>query len=473
MDNRIEQFKALIQPWISAYDRMAIAAMGIHENGKDTLLSARIVLAPSVGAPYKVPALKTTKLWATAQSISFSREKLSTILRDVENGVVRIGAIDATLELDHTNKPNLGYQTGPHSAHGGNQSAPRIATLTSTGSFILSALGRVLDAQTIDWHLRSLSPPFSDLADLHVHFGLPAPNQAGDNSLIEIIARPPVEMDGRSTIENGMARIRVIAASKANRQKISVGIRAILQDNPPLRSIVKARDLSWSKVNKIYEGEANVNIVSARAVQCFVSYAGAITQQFWIIDPKRLINPRLAIHSAFDDNLQILKRLLFETKKSDSRSFEDGVAMLLGLLGFSVTQHGRSKKLSDAADIVALTPTGHVAMVECTIGLPDQDDQVAKALQRAEALRKSLELSGWPGIQIMPVIVTPLAEAEIHGHRKTAEGQGVAVACLENIQQALTQVYLPPDADRLFTEAMQRRRTSSLGVLQSTRNSLI
>ena len=138
MDTRIEQFKSLIEPWIGAYDRISISAMGTRENSKSILLSARIVLAPTVSAPFQVAPLKDPALWATTQTISFSQKNLQKIFLAMETGALHVGKIDASLELDHTNKPNLGYQTGPHMAHGGNQSAPRFATLTATALTRLS-----------------------------------------------------------------------------------------------------------------------------------------------------------------------------------------------------------------------------------------------------------------------------------------------------------------------------------------------
>ena len=147
--------------------------------------------------------------------------------------------------------------------------------------------------------------------------------------------------------------------------------------------------------------------------------------------------------------------------------------MLMSMLGFSVTQHGRSQKLSDAPDIIAVSPAGHIAVVECTVGLPDQDDQIAKVLQRAEVIRRSLATSGWREVQVLPIIVTPLSESEIQGHKKEAESQGVVVACLENIQQTLIQVQFPVDPDRLYSEAVQRLRTLPLVFGAPAKTSLI
>ena len=473
MQQEVERFRKSIEPWLNTYDRIAVSAMGIHEGNKKLLLSARIVLAPSVAPPYHVPRLNDSIFWAVAETTSFSKKSWGQLLDQLVTGTLGVGKLQASLAQDATSTPNLSYRSDPHSANGGNQSAARFVTLSLTGGSRASAIGRATNYVEVDWYLRSHNPPFSDLSDLHAYYGLPSPFEANDSSLVEIVARPPMEMDQRSIIENGTARIRVLSSKKAYRKSISVGFRGIGSSANQLRETVSANQFTWTETDRLFEGEALVEVGDTPTLQCFLSYAGSGIQQWWVHDPQRLLNPRLAIHAAFDTNQTVLKRLLFESKKSDSRSFEDGVAMLMSMLGFAVTQHGRSQKLSDAPDIIAITPAGHVTVVECTVGLPDQDDQIAKVLQRAEAIRKSLASSGWREVQILPIVVTSLSESEIQGHKKDAESQGVVVACLENIQRALTQVQFPVDTDRLFREAVQRLRMLPMVFGAPLRNSLI
>jgi hypothetical protein len=55
---------------------------------------------------------------------------------------------------------------------------------------------------------------------------------------------------------------------------------------------------------------------------------------------------------------------------------------LLTLLGFSVANYGRIPKLQKGPDIIAITPSGHVGVVECTVGLINESDKLAKLVQR-------------------------------------------------------------------------------------------
>lgn len=67
------------------------------------------------------------------------------------------------------------------------------------------------------------------------------------------------------------------------------------------------------------------------------------------------------------------------------------MALLFGMLGFSIAQHGRAPKLAEAPDFIATTQAGNIAVVECTSDLPDKGDQVATAIRRAEQARRSLD----------------------------------------------------------------------------------
>jgi hypothetical protein len=433
--------------------------MGVFEGGKAVLLSARILLAPGISSAKTVAPLNSPVFWAKSEVLPLSAEDLDQLLSEAAAGRISLGGLECMLALDPSFPPHVLYLPGYPPSFGGDQSAPRLPTLMVTGGNRHAAVDKVVKPAELDWILRALDPPFADLADLHGYYSLPPPSQSGDASLIEVVARPPVELDARSMVQEQRAHIRVLAVKGANLKDVSVGFRGVGGSGGVIRGMVAPDRFSWHETDKLFEGEAIVEIGDIPTVQCFLSYGGSGIHQWWIVDPERLLNPRHAIHSAFDPDLAVLKRLLFESRKSDSRSFEDGVAMLLGMLGFSATQHGRSQKLSDAPDIIAITPAGNVVVVECTIGLPDQDDQVAKALQRAEALRRALARAGWSGVQVLPVVVSALPHAEIKGQKEDAENKGVAVACLDDIEKALTQMRVPVDAERLFRGTVERLST--------------
>jgi hypothetical protein len=85
----------------------------------------------------------------------------------------------------------------------------------------------------------------------------------------------------------------------------------------------------------------------------------------------------------------------------------------LWLLGFSVAQLGGTPRTQDAADIIATTPNGHFAVIECTTGLLKADNKLPLLHDRAQAVRRALESSAHNQLRVLPVIVTTKSREEI------------------------------------------------------------
>lgn len=462
MNPSIENFRDLVSPWIAGYRTIWLSGVGLKDGDRNVMLTGRVVLSPSLNLDHNVDPLNDPLLWTISKVFPFKAEDFGAILATFEEGRIDVGGFKAELPDDQRDKLHPMYNPGHHYSYGGNQAAVRVPVLSATGGARSTSINKVFKANEFEWYLPTLDPPFVDAADLHAYYGLPSPSQNGDQLSLEISVNPPVEFSDNSIIEKETAFIRILAAKGTNTSLVSVGIRTVGGAAKQRRLKVRSNQITWKEADKLLEGEFAIGVADCPTVQCFLSFAGQSIQQRWILDPSRLLNPRHAMHAAYDGDHVVLRRLLFEGKKSDSREFEDGVAMVLGMLGFSVTQHGRSQKLSDAPDIMAITPQGHVAIVECTVGLPDQDDQVAKVYQRAEALRRTLSGSGWPGIRVMPVVVTSLTEGDIRLHKAPAQKQGVTILCREDIEQALLRIRLPADADQFFKQASEQLKLSFL-----------
>ncbi len=90
-------------------------------------------------------------------------------------------------------------------------------------------------------------------------------------------------------------------------------------------------------------------------------------------------------------------------------AFESAVSTLLTLLGFSVSNYGRIPKLQKGPDIIAVTPSGHVGIIECTIGLINENDKLAKLVQRTTLIKEKLTDARYGHLQLQSTIVTPLS----------------------------------------------------------------
>jgi hypothetical protein len=461
MSNGAESFRTLVRDWLPCFDRIAIGAVGFFDGAERRVMSAQLVLAPSQMMPKDRPELCDRLFWGALETRPFSPNQVDALLDDFGNGIVRFSKWSARLPLENGQRPHATFFPGHHPSQPPNQSAPRLATLIQTGISRQVALQSVIALSEIDWHLRACAVPFFDLNDLLSEYGLPTPPPLGDTTVIEFVVRAPVEIDIKSSIVEGQARVQIRASSNANRNAVSIGYRDVGPESNRRRGRLPAGSIAWRQADEWLEGSATVDVGKVPALQCFVSYEGVAAHSWWVVDPTKLLNPRQAVHLAFDSEQKRLKSLLFDSKRSDAREFEDGVALLLAMLGFSVTQHGRSQKLSDAPDVLAVTPSGNVVVVECTVGTPTEGDQIAKILRRSEAIRKSVTAAGWPSIQVLPLVVTNLSEAEMPGEREEATGRGVVVAGREDIEAALQEAQFAVDAERWFKTALDQINSAS------------
>jgi hypothetical protein len=204
----------------------------------------------------------------------------------------------------------------------------------------------------------------------------------------------------------------------------------------------------------------------AAVLQAFLSYERISLHHWWVTDPKKHLNPRYAIHQVFDQDLELLRRMLLTPETDKQYAFEGAVSTLLSLLGFSVANYGRIPKLQKGPDIIVLTPLGHVGIIECTVGLLNENDKLAKLVQRTKLIKAKLADAGYGYLQLQSAIMTPLSRDEVAVDLATAGEHGIAVICKEDIEGMLRQVVLPPNADRLFQEAKRLIPSSEPSLFQ-------
>lgn len=462
MNNAKIGFKKLVEPWVATYDQLIVSAIGVFDGVEKRIVGARVLLAPSfINEHTKILPLQGEIFWGQLEVRPWDPSDFEDLLENIVNGFLIIDSVKASLPKDDGPTPYPIFYSGSHPAFGGNQAPLRFPALVMRGGGRRKILDRVVGEENLEWHLWASSPPFFDLADLYTHFRLFHPAQIGDETQIELMARAPIVIDARSVISEKKARLVLIASRAIDKNLISVGFRALANESGVVRSKMHSKEIRWIENDKGMEGFLEIDVGGAPAIQCFLSYANIGVQQFWVFDPSLHLNMRHAVHSAFDPNQDVVRRLVIEPKDTDSREFEEGVAMLLSMLGFSVTQHGRSQKLSKAPDIVAITPQNRIAVIECTVGLPGAGDQFATVRRRTETLRKSLLQSGWPNMTLYPIVVSALPEAEIGDHKKEASEQGILVICREDLQAGLDRVRLPVDPDQMLVSAFGRLKLPS------------
>lgn len=304
-----------------------------------------------------------------------------------------------------------------------------------------------------DWELKSAEIPFDSLHELLNEFSL-GPYK-GDFSNVEVVAIPIAEIDLNSAVQGEYAKPAIFLANALSPADCHVGYRILLHGQVIDRGTVNGSQMEWATGDYYKRGVCSVRIPSGAVLQCFAVYRGHAHHQGWVADPELSQNPNRAALEEFDEKLIVLRDYLFEEQKQrkDARDFEVGIAWLLWMLGFSVAHAGATSRTSDATDILATTPEGHMALVECTTGHIKADTKLAKLVERAQTVRRRLDASGNRHIRLLPVIVTTLSREEAKADLDKAEQLGVVVVTSEDVSAALGRSVLRQNADLIFSDA--------------------
>jgi hypothetical protein len=187
-----------------------------------------------------------------------------------------------------------------------------------------------------------------------------------------------------------------------------------------------------------------------------------VQHYWWVTDPAATQNPRRAAYEVFDPEFSVLREFLSrQGRGQNARDLEFGVAWLMWMLGFSVASLGSTGKTQDFSDVIATTPNGHFAVVECTTGQLRADNKLPLVVERATALRRNVERSNNRHLRVLPVMVTSKLRDEVRADLAHAQQLGVVVLTREDMEAALEQrTRFMPDADAIFAEA-ERSLSSS------------
>lgn len=450
-DKNFSSFEGLLALWADGYKCAVVSYVGLKTAQGPRLLFGRILLEPArVGVNDKDFRFETEHVIAARYISGATPSNIKSFLEHARNG--QLPTIDSTTTcLPIQTDGNLSTYFSPIH-HPFVSEGPRLPTLRVSGTSRHNLGVEVGDARSLDWELKAADLPFENLDELLSQCSLPTQMQMGDSTALEIVAKSPVMITGTSTIEGSNAIIECHLAAALDIGKLRLGYRVFHKDNLE-RASVNGSELDWRQEEDIKVGTYRMTVGSASLLQVFLSYAGISHHQWWVTDPKKRLNPRYAVHQVFDEDLELLRRMLLKPETDKSPTFENAVSTLLSLLGFSVSNYGRIPKLQRGPDIIAFSPAGHIAVVECTLGLLDENDKLAKLVQRAKLIRDKLNVTGYGFLQSLAVIVSPLSRDEVTANLETAGKHDIAVVCKENIEEMLNQVNLPPNADKLFEDA--------------------
>ena len=447
-----EGFKALIRPWQETYEAAIYAYVALKTSSGLKLLTGRVqwVTMPS--------NIAVDELRFDSEHIVARRGVTSAALCPVDQSIEqalqgKMPAMDYDVALPIRDGGSLNVTFNPFYPPW-ISSGPRASTLIVTGE----AARDLYAISDLEWELRSSSVPFHSLGDLCDECGIPERFQYSNQTMLQLIAEAPGHISEQSRFEKGKVEIVCAVGKRTDPARWRVGYKISDLHAVMHRGSCEGSECQWTTDGEERRGVCYPPVKEALIVQAYLSYDGVGVHDFKISDPTGYANVRYKVYEAVAGDIGVLENMLEGggTKKNDADAFEAGVALLLGLLGFSLLPFTMSHVLRDAPDLVVLSENGNILVVECTIGPLDNKGKLGKLAQRALDIRNALEASGASMPEIQTVMMSLVSRESASGDMENAGKANIAVLCTEDIQELLQMVPSAPDADKVFDHIKAR-----------------
>ncbi|MDH3354791.1 MAG: hypothetical protein OEL79_06210 [Chromatiales bacterium] len=311
----------------------------------------------------------------------------------------------------------------------------------------------------IDNSLRLSTPPFDGLNDALSWLGLGENTPGNMYPKIDVRINPPVDLIiDESSLNNDEFKMTLHAHPQFNVELVQVAIRAVPGDNLNSRLQV-ASEIEWATIqNGRRIGSAIINIKNSDNLLAILMVGNSIVRRQWFLDPDKARSNRFLAVQNFDKGLKMTKLAVLDTR--DSLKFENGIAALLFLLGFSPCVQLET----DSPDLVVQTPAGRLVLVECTLKISDFSAKIGKLVDRRGSLVKELEKSGHPSL-VKSVIVCRLPRDQIAAHVDQLRSYKTILITEEQLRDAFDRVRDHNDPDKFIQDAESALGNDSQQVL--------
>lgn len=449
-----EAFLSCIAPWQDGYTFCRILLLAVRDGSEFKIVNGVLIVRADALAE-KPRIHETRSVFAGQFDIEGGLTAVRQVIDEIGNGQLLIGGRKFVFPLPANGRPSAYFEfLNPVGLPDGR----RLTSLKLSGASRFPFFNQA----RLDWELRSHNVPMDGLSEAAFEIGIPL---AGDSCSFEVTAIPVAFLDAHSAINGATASISLLCASALDVAKVTLGYKVFHNRAVIERGTRVSPDFEWTMQGQMRRGTLTMAVPNGAMVHCFPTYNGEAQQRYWIVDPHAIPNARRAAYAVFDRELQTLRDFLSESredKKSPQHDFENGVAVLLYLLGFSAINLGGIPRLQDAPDAIVTSPQGHYAIVECTLGLPDRDDKLTKLFKRSQDLRGALDRAGLSQKKLLPVIVTALPRTTVPKiEAEKAQELGIALVTSEDINSVLERSMFGELADVLYAEFSQSIETTA------------
>lgn len=304
-----------------------------------------------------------------------------------------------------------------------------------------------LELSAIDSSLRAASPPFDGLSDISNWLGFSNLIEGSRSSGINIRVGPPVDLIiDECSLHEERLRIVIHAHPRFDTSHIGLAVKAV-----PERGLSSRRQIAdqivWGKPKGGRRaGIAEVEFKGSDSAVVMLLIGSATVRRQWFVDASKARNHRLLAVQNFDKDLKMIRQAVLEN--ADPTKFENGVAALLFLLGFSPSVQIET----DSPDLVVATPAGRIALIECTTKIADFASKVGKLVDRRGALAKTLQASNHPA-NVAAVLVCRLPRDQIAAQAADLRAHRVILLTREDLEAGFDRLRIPNDPDRMLADA--------------------
>ena len=449
LDVQVEAFRRVALPWINSIRSQGIVALAIRS--ADGWIARHVVHAFSPVSAKENSAfvanldLETESIRAYRTVVPATEDDFLKLLERFGRPprVWKIAGHEFQLGASDRGLPSYHYSPfRPHRAPG-TACQPTLAMFPDHGMSQTFPRPELLDLE-----LMAASTPFAGLNELAVEIGARA--DLSERGGFELTIGPPVRFTPETSLVSERLYVAVGCTTEVDSSEITLSARVFRRDGPVERRRLLS-PTAWSssdKYNRIGRTEAVVD--GSTIAQLYLSHRGQFVEHLWVRDPSSSLNPMLDLLKTFDSKDVMGSRFLEERESA----FEDQVALLLTLNGFQALHLGNVPSLRDAPDILCLSPSGQLLLVECTTSDIDPP-RLRRLADRRERVASTIVKGGLPVQPPLALVVTRLTRNDTQAIWPDAKRFGISIFGIEQVEQLRATSEGPPRPTQIFDEIKQ------------------
>ena len=453
LDETINDFAELLRLWSWGYCTAFRRYVVVRVDGEWRLASGIVALTSE--ASRDLPdefVVETPNCIAGIEKEIINSEDIENLISSIASECWIFQTRDKNFSiLSKSDQPRVHFYRSNHPQFSGPLRTPGLY-ISSTESHSLT-----IDVEGLDLELRSSDPPFDGTSDLAMTLGFrenPFSNISGPQ--IDIVAMPPLQFQDSKISKDGNLNAKVHVIRKPDLVKLKFAIKNYSKSLSFDRIWFSGTDFQWTLEGDRYIGEIERELEDVELVKIMPSYSGVNLGGMFLHVENFNLSMSNRIHKIlFPENS--VDKIIFS---NDQNYFESGIAILLEFLNLKTIWYGGLATLSNGPDIMAYSNSGHIYVVECTLGDPDHKGKLLKLRTRTEMIKSRLEDDGLSVDLVRPVLVSALPRSETTEHWSSLKNYMISLVCRDELENLINRVENPPSDEELFNSALRAIPTS-------------